>query len=263
MKESKKISRPVIFMIDNFGLSHYTSYLARGVSNYQRVILYGLSKDDFLATGESYGKKIEFHSLDSMLPKGNSIPVIIIKSLFLFFTLLIGLIDRNYDIVHVQGHLPTFFLLIPLIKLKRKKIVWTVHDVELLPSSAGLRGKLDVLYTKLISQPWILGKYSNVIIVHDSFRFSVSGVIPLAYTFAKPVVVSRVSSLTEYVEHNKTGLIFNTDNSKELADCIINLVENNTKCLQMGRNAYEKVTTEMSLETCCALVDNIYNSLGT
>jgi len=403
MKESKKISRPVIFMIDNFGLSHYTSYLARGVSNYQRVILYGLSKDDFLATGESYGKKIEFHSLDSMLPKGNSIPVIIIKSLFLFFTLLIGLIDRNYDIVHVQGHLPTFFLLIPLIKLKRKKIVWTVHDVELLPSSAGLRGKLDVLYTKLISQPWILGKYSNVIIVHalslkqkltlkkidakkihvvphldynyllqysfekqndpindsksstdpkplpkeyalffgnilpwkglgtlmeatkiildrngkkfplviagtpysgyqsyyhdllkdiheqvhvinkyiqsceipkiiknsaflilpytDEFQNSVSGVIPLAYTFSKPVIVSNLGSLTEYVEDGKTGFIIEAGNSEQLAIRIMELSTNRDLCVTMGQNANEKLSKEMSLEICSEMINMIYENI--
>ncbi len=403
MKESKKTSRPVIFMIDNFGLSHYTSYLTRGISNHRKVILYGLSKEDFFATGASYGKKIELYSLDGKLPKGNSIPIIILKSLCIFFRLSIGLIGRNYDIVHVQGHLPTFFLLIPLLKLKRKKIVWTVHDVELLPSSAGLRGRLDVIYTKLISQPRILAKYSNAIIVHalslkqklalkkieakkihvvphldynyllrfsfekqndpiddstsitdqkllpkeyalffgnilpwkgldvlmeatkiildrngrkfplviagtpysgyqsyyrdlirerheqihlinkyiqsseipeiiknsaflilpytDEFQNSVSGVIPLAYTFSKPVIVSNLGSLSEYVEDGKTGFIIETGNSEQLAIRIMQLISNRDLCVTMGQNANEKLNKEMSLEICSEMINGIYDNI--
>jgi glycosyltransferase involved in cell wall biosynthesis len=296
--------------------------------------------------------------------------------------------------------LPTFFLFIPILKLRKKRICWTLHDVDIYKTASGITGNLQLLFLNIVSQPGIMTKYCDRILVHafslrehlitkgvdknkvcviphfdyrflletqlknqnrksdtvhtlenyvlffgsiapwkgidtlveaakivrkkigekfnlviagtpyegyrkvhffgniinqdlryitiidkyistpeipslitnssflvlpyhDSSKYSVSGVIPLAYTFAKPVVVSKVSSLTEYVEHNKTGLIFNTDNSKELADCIIQLVENNIKCLELGKNAYKKLTTQMSLEVCSAQIDNIYNQLRT
>jgi len=389
-----------VLLIDTDGSSYYTCYLARGLSKFKDIILYSFSEEYYSITGADKEKGIEFHYIKKMLPKGYSALKGITRVLLLYFILLGALVRSNYDIVHVHENLPTFFLFIPLLKLRRKRICWTMHDVDIYRIASGITGKLQLLFLNFVSQPRIMMKYSDKILVHalslrehliikgvdknkicviphfdykflleaqpkdttgkynnvgnggnyvlffgsiapwkgidtlieaakivrekigekfnlviagtsyegyrevpffqnvlgqdlkyitiidkfissheipdlitnasflvlpyhDSFRFSVSGVIPLAYTFAKPVVVSRVSSLTEYVEHNKTGLIFNTDNSKELADCIINLVENNIKCLQMGRNAYEKVATEMSLETCCALVDNIYNSLGT
>lgn len=39
-------------------------------------------------------------------------------------------------------------------------------------------------------------------------QYSVSGVIPLAYTFSKPVIASSIPSIMEYDDHNQTGLIF-------------------------------------------------------
>ena len=57
--------------------------------------------------------------------------------------------------------------------------------------------------------------------------------------------------LVEYVEHGKTGLIFEVNDSKQLANCIIELVENNSKCLEMGQTAYQKMVKEMSLDVCC------------
>ena len=49
--------------------------------------------------------------------------------------------------------------------------------------------------------------------------------IPLSYTFAKPVIVSNVPSLVEYVDRGKTGLIFEVNDTKELANRIVDLIE--------------------------------------
>jgi len=94
---------------------------------------------------------------------------------------------------------------------------------------------------------------------NNLFRHSASGVIPLAYTFAKPVIVSNLTSLSEYVENNKTGLIFNVGDSKQLADCMVELIENNSKCVEMGKKAHEKMVNEMSLDLCCKVINNVYN----
>jgi len=51
-----------VLLIDNRGLSHYTSYLAFGLARYKDIILYGISKDDFVLTGgASRAKTIEFN----------------------------------------------------------------------------------------------------------------------------------------------------------------------------------------------------------
>ena len=385
--------KPAILLIDNQGLSHYTSYLALGLSKYHDVILYGFSSKDFLITGAGKEKKIEFYPLEKKLPGGNSILKIIARSIILFLIFAIELNTREYDIVHIQERLPMFFLFIPLLKMKKKKFFWTIHDINLLPLSEGYRGKIEVLYRNLISQPSLLAKYADSILVHaqslkeqlidkkidqnkihvihhldygyllayntdnaivnsdsnskndgyalffgditpwkgisilldaakivrtnigdklnlviagrsyhgymdvksmvkrdcnyvkvidkfissseipsllsgssflvlpynSSFQYSSSGVIPLAYTFSKPVIVSNIPSITEYVEHGETGYIFEHGNTIQLANYIIDLIENKQKCIKMGRNARTKLIDEMSLEVCCKKIDELYH----
>jgi glycosyltransferase involved in cell wall biosynthesis len=271
-----------------------------------------------------------------------------------------------------------------MLKLRKKKICWTLHDVEIFPPATGISGKMRLLFLKIVSQPSLMTKFADTIIVHaeslkkqlvakgidekkifvvrhfdyryllednllqakseeglrnnyvlffgniapwkgvevlietakvvrtqvgnkfnlviagepyegykdvpffkgldepdyeyikilrryitfpeicgiisessflvlpynDAFESSASGVIPLAYTFSKPVIVSNVPSLVEYVEHGKTGLIFDEDNSQQLANYIAELVGNRAKCAEMGKYAYQKVINDMSLERC-------------
>lgn len=402
----RKPETSVVLLVDNFGLSHYTSYLAKGLSTYKKIILYGLSRKDYLVTLKHDSKNIQYYSLEEKLPKGNTIPAIVVKSLLLFFILLIELNKRNYDIVHVQGYLPIFYLLIPMLKLKRKKIFLTIHDVDLMPSSTGIRGILDNMYTRLLIRPNSLSKYSNLIIVHarslkrkleskkvdankiyvvphfdynylldtyfnnterspdklnsrqfqnilpqnyalffgyvvpwkgidvlidaiklvsnqmgdkfklviagthyhgyqsyfdnlfkegnmikykdriilinkyihsfeipeivesssflvlpytKDFQHSVSGVIPLAYTFSKPVIISNLDPLVEYVEDGKTGLVFEPGNSQQLANCILKLANNKDLCDHMGHNANQKLMKEMSLEECARKIAALYD----
>ena len=73
------------------------------------------------------------------------------------------------------------------------------------------------------------------------------------------MVVSSIEPLKEYVEHDRTGLIFKSGDSKQLASCIIELVDNYSKCNEMGRNAHEKMLREMSLERCCEVLNTLYD----
>jgi glycosyltransferase involved in cell wall biosynthesis len=395
LEKPVKHGNTAVLLFDNVGLSHYTSYLARGLAKYRDINFYGLSKDDFELTGAAKEKAINFHWIGKKLASGQFSPILllVIRPIILSSILFKALTRTKYGIVHIQGHLPMFFLFIPFLKLKSKKICWTLHDVNLRPSSEGLRGKIELFYMKLVTQPNILKKYTDSIIVHGSLlkkmleskgtpchkihvvphidyrymldynynistlsivndniisssknyvllfgrikpykgidvlinaakivrgkidddnfvvliagkgdqsyfenlltkeeyryihiynkfipnyqisdlfskaRFVVlpyadasqSGVIPLAYTFSKPVIVSHVGSLAEYVEHGKTGFIFEAGNSSQLADYIIELLKDESKCLEMGKRGYQKMMEEMSLERCCSIINAIYN----
>ena len=395
---SSEEKRLTVLLIDNDGFSDYTCYLAKGLSKYLDVILYGFSKESFNVTRASNEVGIKFYDIKKRLPKGSSPISGIIRVLCLFFILVKLLMGSKYDIVHVQDYLPTFFLFIPFLKLRRKQICWTMHDLEIFIFAVGINGKLQKLFLRMVSQPTLITKHADKIFVHanslreqliakkvdkdkifvmpifdyqyllelnnddgdvklcdsllkegyglflgniapwkgihtlidaarmvrkklgqkfklviagepyrgfrnldffegvnseDSsyiriidkfipsseipflvrkssflvlpynnlFQHSASGVIPLAYTFAKPVIVSNLPSLVEYVDHAKTGLIFDVSDSKQLANCMIELVENNSKCIEMGQAAYQKMVNEMSLDSVCKLVFNIYRNV--
>lgn len=380
-KAQAKTDKAAILMIDSGGLSHYTSYLAVGLSKYRNVILYGLSVEQYRITGASVLKRIKFYDMGKKLPKGSSLISNAIRPLMLFLPLMKGLLTTEYSIVHIQGQSYLFFLFIPFLKLKKKAIFWTMHDVDFRPSNPGLRGKMESLQVKLLCQNNILNRQVDVIIVHgkelkqklisrgvsetkihvlphfdyqylvsnpnlestssngyvllfgkikpykgmeiflnaarivnkklgkkvrimiagkgDMSHFiplfrksdieyieilnryipdseipllftnakclvlpyteaSQSGIIPLAYTFSKPVIVSNVGSITEYVDNRVTGLIFEAGNTEQLANCIIELVQNNETAIEMGKNAHTKLITEMSLETCCEYLSKLY-----
>jgi glycosyltransferase involved in cell wall biosynthesis len=397
-EESEPLSRVLLF--DSDGLSNYTCYLARGISKFRQVVLYSFSENSHIVTGASLEKNVKFQYIKKWLPKGYSTFKGITRVILLFFILLITLTRNQYEIVHIQEHLPMFFFFIPLLKLRHKKIFWTLHDTEIFIPSNNIHGKLQVLFSEIVSQPKIMIKWSDAIIVHalslkeqliekkvdqnkihviphfdynyllenhsinfknsinssnsdqnqnllpkeyalffgniapwkgidvlidatkivtenlgqkfnlviagtpydgyhtyfnnlikernncikiinryiesyeisgiikgsrflilpytKSFQHSASGIIPLAYTFSKPVVVSSLEPLREYVEHERTGLVFKCGDSKQLANCVIELLEDYSKCSEMGRNAHQKILREMSLERCCEVLNNLY-----
>jgi glycosyltransferase involved in cell wall biosynthesis len=64
-----------------------------------------------------------------------------------------------------------------------------------------------------------------------------SGVLMTAYAFAKPVVATDVSGLSEYVEEGDTGLLVSPSDVEQLADAIIRLLSDDALRHRMGENA--------------------------
>jgi len=373
-----------VLLIDSGGLSHYTSYLAVGLSKHRDIILCGFSDELYNLTGAAKQVRIRFYNMGKRLPKGTSLVSSALRPWLLLFPLFKAITTKKYDMVHIQGHSYFFFLFVPLLKLQRKPIYWTIHDVDFRPTNSGLRGKLEAIQVKLLCQNKMLGKHVNFIIVHGSklkdkliskgisdekicvmphfdygyllalnsgknmgntngyvlffgkikpykgldilikaarivrkklgTKFSVivagkgslsycdtllstedlgyiyiqnsfipeveiprlfkgarflvlpytdasqSGVVSLAYTFSKPVIVSNVGSIPEYVDHGVTGFTFETGDTDQLANYMTKLIEDNNLCNEMGKNAYKKILNEMSLDRCCDIINGLYNS---
>ncbi len=73
-----------------------------------------------------------------------------------------------------------------------------------------------------------------------------TGVIPIAYAFRRPVVVTDVGSIPEVVDEGRTGYIVRSRDPKALADGILKLLQNEPLRIIMGTAAYEKMTRELS-----------------
>ena len=71
-----------------------------------------------------------------------------------------------------------------------------------------------------------------------------SGVVPVAYSFGKPVVVTDVGALSETVDHGRTGLVVPPRDVKALAEAIITLLRNKQSRRQMGANGRRKMQEE-------------------
>ncbi|NQE52738.1 Trehalose synthase, partial [ANME-1 cluster archaeon GoMg3.2] len=87
---------------------------------------------------------------------------------------------------------------------------------------------------------------------------SQSGVIPTAYGFKKPVVVTKVGSIPEIVDDGLTGFIVPPKNPEALADAIIKLLKDEKLRKKMGENAYKKLKTDLSWDKIAEETIEVY-----
>lgn len=73
-----------------------------------------------------------------------------------------------------------------------------------------------------------------------------SGIIPIAYAFKKPVIVTDVGSIPEVVDNGKTGFIVPPGDSNALSNAIIKLLDNDGLLREMGKNGNEKMKKDLS-----------------
>jgi alpha-maltose-1-phosphate synthase len=75
---------------------------------------------------------------------------------------------------------------------------------------------------------------------------SQSGVVPVAYAFKKPVVVTKVGSIPEIVDNGKTGYIVRARDEVALAEAVITLLKDDALRREMGDNGYQKLKSDLS-----------------
>ncbi|MBT9145733.1 MAG: D-inositol 3-phosphate glycosyltransferase [candidate division WS2 bacterium] len=67
-----------------------------------------------------------------------------------------------------------------------------------------------------------------------------SGVLTVAFSFGKPLIVTNVADLPNLVEDGKEGLVVPPKNPGALADAIIKLLRDDELRRNMGENSYKK-----------------------
>jgi alpha-maltose-1-phosphate synthase len=99
------------------------------------------------------------------------------------------------------------------------------------------------------------------IIVLPYIEATQSGIIPIAYAFKKPVVVTDVGSIPEVVDNGKTGIIIPPKDSELLAEAIIKLLKNDSLRKEMGENAYNKMKEDLSWDKISEKIIEVYREV--
>ena len=86
------------------------------------------------------------------------------------------------------------------------------------------------------------------VVVLPYVEASQSGVIPVAYTFGKPVVATTVGGLPDLVDDGKTGFLVAPRNVESLAEATVRLLRDEPLRIQMGARGKHKIETECSPE---------------
>jgi glycosyltransferase involved in cell wall biosynthesis len=87
---------------------------------------------------------------------------------------------------------------------------------------------------------------------------SQSAVIPIAYTFGKPVVATTVGGLPELVEHGRTGYLVPPRDERALADALVRLLRDKQLRHELGSNGKRKLETELSPDVVARQTLDVY-----
>ena len=96
------------------------------------------------------------------------------------------------------------------------------------------------------------------IVVLPYIDASQSAVVPIAYAFKKPVVVTDVGAIPEIVDDGVTGFIVPPRNPEALADAIVKLLKDGKLRKEMGENAYKKLKTDLSWDKIAEKTIKVY-----
>ncbi|MBD3287657.1 glycosyltransferase [candidate division KSB1 bacterium] len=102
---------------------------------------------------------------------------------------------------------------------------------------------------------------SSSLVVLPYNEASQSGIISIAYAFAKPVIATQVGALPELIEHQRTGWIVPPCDERKLAQGIITLLKDKKLREKLGRNAFEKARNEMSWTNIARQTCDVYFSI--
>ena len=96
------------------------------------------------------------------------------------------------------------------------------------------------------------------VVVLPYIQASQSGVVPTAYGFKKPVVVTDVGSIPEIVDDNKTGFVVPPRDSQALAMAVVRLLKDEKLRKEMGENAYKKLKEDFSWDRIVVQTMEVY-----
>jgi len=119
--------------------------------------------------------------------------------------------------------------------------------------------KKFIIHNQAISGRMVAELFQRAsVVVLPYIEASQSGIVPLAYAFKKPVVVTDVGSIPEVVDDGKTGYVVPPRDPERLAQAIIDLLMDREKRRKMGENGYRKTEEELSWDNIAAKTVEIY-----
>lgn len=109
----------------------------------------------------------------------------------------------------------------------------------------------------------IIKYYSNCIsLIVPSNCFETFGMITSeAFACSRPVIASNIGGISEIVEHNKNGFLFEPSNVEQLKEYILKYWNNKNMALLHGQNGYELVQRNYLEKQYLEKIENIYKTI--
>ncbi len=124
----------------------------------------------------------------------------------------------------------------------------------------GIREK--VIFTGLVPREDIPSLLAIMdIVVHTSLREGLARVLPQALACGKPVISFDIDGASEVVKEGETGHLVPAEDSRRLAEAIIDLVRDKAKAKKMGEAGRKVVDPAFRVEVMVDRIAEVYEEL--
>ncbi len=192
------------------------------------------NKDISIKRGISSEKIIVIpHGAYSFFKKYSKNETISEENCILFF----GYIMKNKGIEYLIKAVPIISQEIPDIKV----IIAGEGDFSTYLKYIEDKSKFEI-YNEFIPNEKVseLFHRAKFVVLPYTYHQGHSGVLTVAFSFGKPLIVTNVADLPNLVEDGKEGLVVPPKNPGALADAIIKLLRDDELRRNMGENSYKK-----------------------
>jgi len=130
---------------------------------------------------------------------------------------------------------------------------------RLIRQAEDLRIRDNIIFTGLVERTEIPKLISVMdVVVHTSLREGLPRVLPEALAMAKPVIAFEIDGIVEIIEDGMNGYLIPPQDSRELANSIIRLLQDKEKARRMGEAGRGMVSPAFEAEVMLQRISDVY-----
>ena len=124
----------------------------------------------------------------------------------------------------------------------------------------GIKQKIQLIINP--SREDVIAAYSESEFLVLPSRWELSPLTPLeGFAFKKPVISTNVHGIPSTITDKKNGILVKNEDYHELADAIMELINDKQKCLEYGLSGYNLVKTECNSKSMAEKTLRMYNQI--
>ena len=124
----------------------------------------------------------------------------------------------------------------------------------------GIKQKIHLIINP--SREDVIAAYSESEFLVLPSRWELSPLTPLeGFAFKKPVISTNVHGIPSTITNKENGILVSNENFRELAEAIIELINNKQKCLEYGLSGYNLVQDECNSKLMVKNTLKMYNEI--
>ena len=124
----------------------------------------------------------------------------------------------------------------------------------------GIKEKIHLIINP--SREDVIAAYSESEFLVLPSRWELSPLTPLeGFAFKKPVISTNVHGIPSTITDRKNGILVKNEDFHELAEAIMELINDKQKCLEYGLSGYNLVKTECNSKSMTEKTLRMYNQI--